>query len=337
MPPRRAWWRPPPLAHTRTHTHTRARARALPSPRSHCDHCLRLPWLYQHHSRELFDALRLREALTPALYTAHRESIDSGIVPVHPVYYHCPALEDAYQHDHQYMFTRHVLVSPITLLTGSPGASVPLAAWLPPGQWVAWDGSRTIAGPALDAGAAYSAGQVPAFVPLLTLLPLKRGPFTGSPRAATGWPTPDLQWTLWVGAGQAGAGSGEVYEDDGATLAWRAGAGASAVTRATANASAEGLEFAVLPVEGGFPGMEGARGVSLQVRGGAAWGGRVQGVAVNGQAVPASATQVPGWWVQVEEASSGLLLPLGSLNVNVGQVRGAEGVRVSIALAASAA
>ena len=296
--------------------------------RTHCDHCLRLPWLFTSHARELFDALRLREALSPVLYSAYRDSVDTGVVPVHPVYYHFPAMEDAYAHEHQFMFTRHVLVAPVTRMAGLAGGTVRASAWLPPGVWVAWDGSRSVAGPAVEARE-YAPAEVPAFVPAFTLLPLKRGPFVGGPRAATGAATPDLVWTLWLPGGGVGEGAGSVYEDDGVSLGWRHGVGNSAVTGAAANASAGSLDFRCYPTVGAFPGMAASRGLSLQVRGGAAWGRRVSSVAVDGQPVPQGPA---GWWVQTNASLSGLLEPLGALTVILGERSVYKGVSVTIEL-----
>ena len=285
--------------------------------------------MYPLHARELFDALRLREALVPALYTAHREAVDTGVVPVHPVYYHFPALEEAYAFDHQYMFTRHVLVAPVTRVGG--GAAAAVSVWLPPGEWVAWDGSFAVAGPAVDTRA-YTPAQVPAFVPAMTLLPLKRGP-AGGAKGGAGAATPDVAWALWLNGGApAGSGSGALYEDDGVSLGWRAGAGHSALTRAAANASGAGLQFRCAPAEGGFPGMAATRRLSVQVRAGAAWAGRVASVAVNGVPVPRAPAAVPGWWVQTNKSLSGLSSPLFSLNVELGEVRLAEGAVVSVVL-----
>ena len=264
------------------------------------------------------------------LYTAYRESIDTGIVPVHPVYYHYPTLEDAFRFEHQYMFTRHLLAAPITRCSGGNSSSVSASVWLPPGQWVTWDGARSLTGPLVDT-AAFAPSQVPVFAPAFTLLPLKRGPFSG-PKAATGFPTPDLQWTLWLGGALEGWGSGELYEDDGVSLDWRYGVGNSATTRALANASASGtrLDFAALPAEGSFPGMLGARGVAVQVRGGQSWGTRVLAVTLNGAPVPQSPSAVPGWFVEAEDR--GLLFPSFALNVNLGTVQAAEGARVAVVL-----
>lgn len=306
--------------------------------------------MYTYHSAELFDALRLREALSPTLYTAHRDSIDSGVVPVHPTYYHFPTLEPAYQFEHQYMFTSHILVAPITTISSGGSGNPPISpsVWIPPGLWVAWDGSRSVTGPVVDSSQAYTAAQIPAFVPHFTLLPLKGGAFTGSPRTATGFPTPDLQWTLWLGDSSGRdittSGSGEVYEDDGVSLDWRYGVGNFARTQAQASVSGNGtrLDFSMAPVEGSFPGMGVERGVSLQVRGGVGWGGRVVGVFINGQPLPGPTPPPPsgsgggvGWWVQqVGDEGTGLLLPLLSLNVHAGSIRVAEGVQVSVSLKA---
>jgi alpha-glucosidase (family GH31 glycosyl hydrolase) len=59
---------------------------------------------------------RLRARLVPYLSDAWRGAYESGVVPVHPLYYDFPALDGAYGEGalHQYKFGERMWVAPIT-------------------------------------------------------------------------------------------------------------------------------------------------------------------------------------------------------------------------------
>jgi alpha-glucosidase (family GH31 glycosyl hydrolase) len=86
-----------------------------PILRLHSDHGDRLPWEYSTTvSGAAADYLRLRESLVPYLYTAARQSYDTGLPMTRALYLNWPELDAAYQHDTEYMLGDSILVAPVT-------------------------------------------------------------------------------------------------------------------------------------------------------------------------------------------------------------------------------
>lgn len=228
-----------------------------PMFRTHCDHCIRTPWSFPFHAEELMDAYRFRASLLPYTYTIAREYVVSGVAFVHPVYYEHPTHEEAYAFTHQYMFGE-LLVAPISEIEG--GAAVKKAVWVPPGEWMRWDGSSSVLGPAVDT-ASYSAAQIPLFVRAGTLLPLQ------PPSQLRPSTSPPVMWTLWISrSGSANAnGSASVYEDDGASLDYLGSSGA--VTRAIFHANQTHVTVNVGATTGSYKGIPATRAHSFQIIG----------------------------------------------------------------------
>ena len=104
-----------------------------PILRLHSDHGFRLPWEYGPVARRVAaDFLRLRESLVPYVYTAARESYDTGLPIARPMYLEWPKFERAYTYDGEYMLGDELLVAPIT----TPGRRAAKRVWFPPGKWV---------------------------------------------------------------------------------------------------------------------------------------------------------------------------------------------------------
>lgn len=73
--------------------------------------CERRIWLFTTHFSSMRDALVLRAALMPLLYTLAREAYSSGVGPLRPMYYANPEDDDAYGlvSAHQYMLGPSIL------------------------------------------------------------------------------------------------------------------------------------------------------------------------------------------------------------------------------------
>lgn len=279
--------------------------------RTHCDHCTRSPWLFPFHAAELADAYRLREALVPYLYTAMRTSVDTGIVPVHPVYFDAPLLDDAYLFDAQYMFGDDILVAPISEMVGV-NASVNATMWVPPGGWTRWDGSSPtpLTGPTTYSSS-YAASQIPLLVRAGAIIPLK------DPLLNVSAPMPDLTWVVWPTMGGRDLDA-FVYEDDGASLDFERGVGA--VTRTHVTSSAAKVVVSVDAVDGTFPGMRTTRSQSIQLRGAPP---ALTSVDVNGVALAKCEQECAvGWWLVADGTS--LLSPAGTIVARAGLLSVAE-------------
>ena len=83
--------------------------------RTHCSHCDRRIWVYPKPQFEAMkDAMVLRNALGPYLYTAGRFAYDEAVASVHPMYYDWD-LQEAYDFaDRQYLLGEALMAAPVT-------------------------------------------------------------------------------------------------------------------------------------------------------------------------------------------------------------------------------
>ncbi len=280
-----------------------------PILRTHCNHCERRIWMFPYFE-EMRDAMYLRNALGPYLYTAARAFFDTGVAPVHPLYYEDAADATLFTPavaEREYMHGDRILAAPITTMTGAPNGT--LASWpvyLPAGTWSNWNGTQTWDGPA-TVDLPYALQDVPLFV-RGGILPLKT-----MASVAGNFPDP-LVWALFPGGGNTSRFT--LYEDDGDSDAYQGGEfvttaatligdpGKRASLRLTIGAAASA---GALPA--GFPQV---RAHELQVRG--LRGQAPAAVTANGAAVPAG-EGTPGWSFA---AGHSLAQPEGALLVRVG-------------------
>ena len=93
-------------------------------------------WKYSNFE-QLREAIRMRYKLFPYLYTAARQTYDTGIGMNRPLYYDYPEDANAYVYEDEYMFGDDMLVAPIYAPSrnGYSGRMI----YLPEGMW--WDAS----------------------------------------------------------------------------------------------------------------------------------------------------------------------------------------------------
>ena len=60
------------------------------------------------------DVVKLRYRLLPYIYSAARQSYDTGVGMCRPMYYIYPELEEAYNNPGQYFFGNDIIVAPVT-------------------------------------------------------------------------------------------------------------------------------------------------------------------------------------------------------------------------------
>ncbi|GAA4609932.1 hypothetical protein BJY16_007587 [Actinoplanes octamycinicus] len=181
-----------------------------PILRLHSDHGDRLPWEYAGTvGKPAADFLRLREALVPYLYTAARQTYDTGMPMARALYLQWPELDEAYQHDTQYLLGDSLLVAPVT----TPGLSTTVPVWFPPGTWTDFFTGETFRGPATRTVAA-TPDHMPVYVRAGGILPTA----APAPNVAA-QPADRLTLTAYPHA----SGSTVVYDDAGDGLGYRTG------------------------------------------------------------------------------------------------------------------
>jgi len=292
-----------------------------PILRSHCNHCERRIWVFPYFE-EMRDAMRLRNALGPYIYSEARAFYDSGVATVHPLYYDFPLDGQLYAHDTveaQYAFGSAVLAAPITQMANVPNGTlhtpVTWSVYLPaaPGGWTCWNGTQNFGPAARTVSAAFGTNDMPLFVRAGALIPTKT-----MASVAGNFPDP-LVWDAWP-AGAAG-GNYTLYEDDGDSDAYQGGEFVTTAAAWAASADGKTLTLTVSAAQtaGALPdGFPQARRHSLQLRGAGAGGASVKAVTANGAAVPPGAPGAPPCWWVVDEAAHSLTHPAGTVVVENG-------------------
>lgn len=103
----------------------------------------RMIWTYDNFP-QLNSAVKLRYALFPYLYTAARESYDTGIGMCRPMYYEYPENQKAYDYEGQYFFGNDILVAPV--VERSDNGISKKEIWFPEGNWWSVAHNKIISG-----------------------------------------------------------------------------------------------------------------------------------------------------------------------------------------------
>jgi len=199
----------------------------------------RRPWGYDfqvyHVSR---DAMQLRHALIPYLYTmSHRNEREAQSL-CRPMYHDYPEHEAAYVCPGQYLFGTELLVAPYTAPADPDTRLSRQVVWLPPGDWVHFFSGEQYRG---DAWYAVYGGldDIPVFARAGAIVPL-------GPRAGWGGVENPAEIHLHVFVGADGRF--DLYEDDGQTTAYRDGR--AVITRYEQHIEGDSLRLMLAAPEG---------------------------------------------------------------------------------------
>ncbi len=183
-------------------------------------------------------AMTLRYALIPYIYSMAWRAHRTGLSLVTPMYYNAIGQADAFQASDQYFFGSELVVAPfVTPSDETTGLSL-RQVWLPQGVWF-----NFFNGEALKGGGWHRHSgpleDIPVFAKAGAIVPLA----PQDSRAETGNPS-TLDVYLFPGA----ANRFDLYEDDGETTAYQAGV--YALTRLSLEKSDQGLMFNLHAVQG---------------------------------------------------------------------------------------
>lgn len=166
------------------------------------------PWSKeQRFSKPAIAAMQLRRALQPYIYTCARENADGGFPLVRPMYFHHGDDPEAYQWPGQYYFGPRLLVAPVTHARHPETNLASQPVWLPAGDWCEFRSGIMYAGGRVH-GLHAGLDDIPVFARAGSIIPMleqdgKR-----------------LEIICFAGD----EGEGELYIDDGSTLAYEQGA-----------------------------------------------------------------------------------------------------------------
>lgn len=153
---------------------------------------------------DMLKAVKLRYALFPYIYTAARETFDTGTGICRPLYYEYPETEEAYRFENEYFFGNDILVAPITE-AARDGKTSMKEIWFPKGIWWSASTNEIIEGPC-TATLEFKADEIPYFYRQGSIVPL-------CPSSVKNVTAPLTSLILNIVAGNNG--SGLLYEDKG--------------------------------------------------------------------------------------------------------------------------
>lgn len=174
--------------------------------RSHAtkeDRIERRMWKFSNFDK-MRDAVKLRYALFPYIYTMARKTYDTGIGMCRPLYYEFPDVEEAYKYEGEYFFGDDILVAPITHAS-SDGKTVDKEIWFPAGKWWSVATDELIEGPCVK-NMKFTLDEIPYFFKAGAVIPFN----PSSVKRVTVRPDEII---LNVVGGENGTGS--LYEDEG--------------------------------------------------------------------------------------------------------------------------
>lgn len=158
--------------------------------------------------------LELRYRLLPYLYTAVRESHETGLPIVRALWLHYPSDANAVQRGDEYLWGRDILVAPVT----EKGATS-RRVYLPQGDWYDFWTEERVAG-GREVSREVDLATMPLYVRAGSVLPL--GPVKQYTAEKVEGP---MTLVVYPGASRTAASDGAytLYEDDGASFAYRRG------------------------------------------------------------------------------------------------------------------
>lgn len=115
-------------------------------------------------------AVKLRYALFPYIYTMARNTFDTGIGLCRPLYYDYPLEENAYKYEGEYLFGNDILVSPITDSPSDDDKNYK-EIWFPEGNWWCASSGKMIEGPCIM-NLDFKADEIPYFFRAGAVIPM---------------------------------------------------------------------------------------------------------------------------------------------------------------------
>ena len=228
----------------------------------------------------LYDAIHLRYALDPYIYTMARESYDTGVSLCRPMYYDYPKEENAYTFRNEYMFGDHMLIMPVTTPAVNDLSTVKL--WLPAGNdWYEWStGTLLKGGQTIER--TFLINEYPIYIKAGAILPMYDESVKNLQENSN-------KLVLKVFPG--GDFTTRLYEDDGNNSDYKKSAFTFTKIQTTLEADSI-LNLTLFPREGSFPGMIEARNVEFQLYGSL----MPDSIKLNGKNIPYDATKSKNTW-----------------------------------------
>jgi len=174
----------------------------------------RRPWGYDAETElHASQALRLRHALIPYLYTASWRNYKDGILPIRPMYHLYPENNNAYCCPNEYRFGSELVAAPFTSPRDADTRLSRQIVWFPEDNWFDFFSGEHYQGEGWYAVYGHL-DRIPVFAKAGAIIPL--GP-------ALGWDGIALPDALTIHIYPGADNTYQLYEDDGETLAYKQG------------------------------------------------------------------------------------------------------------------
>lgn len=238
-------------------------------------------WMFPEQFDILKEAFRLRYSLSPYIYTAARQTYDTGIGMCRPLYYYWPEADEAYSFKEEYMFGDDILATavcrPVDQATGLARRTV----WFPLGSdWFDMATGTMYAG-GTTKDLSYTLAENPWYVRASALIPM------ASPSIQSLQEESDELYILAVPG--EGRFSTRLYEDSGDNADYDSSYAFTVLSR---EKTASGIKVTIGAREGSFEGAQEQRRIRLVLPGFRA----PSKVIVNGEELPYSRFEGDGSW-----------------------------------------
>jgi alpha-glucosidase (family GH31 glycosyl hydrolase) len=156
------------------------------------------------YAKAQHDAIRLRYALVPYIYTMSRKTFETGIGLCRPMYYDYAKQPEAYNYKEEYMFGDNMLIKPVT--TPSKDGFATVKVWLPAGNdWYEWyTGTLLKGGQVVERS--FSIDEYPVYVKTGSVIPMYNDQIQNLDQNPN---------NLTIGIFPGGSGKFQLYEDNG--------------------------------------------------------------------------------------------------------------------------
>lgn len=169
-------------------------------------------WNYPTPYNEIMvNLIRERYEWIPYLYTHMHRCYQEGVSLCYPMYYEHPTEDIAYDSAEQYYFGDSVIVSPITRKMDGNKDLITWPVWLPEGKWFDVNKGTLVSGDK-EYRAGYSISEIPVFVKEGSIIAMQRDADTAALESYN-----TLELVVYPGD----MASGNVYEDDGRSVAYK--------------------------------------------------------------------------------------------------------------------
>jgi hypothetical protein len=235
------------------------------------------------------EALDLRYALVPYIYTYARYAYDTGISICRPMYYDYPEKDEAYQYEGQYMFGNDILVAPVTEAADPETGLSVKTIWLPEGKWM-----EAATGTMLDGNQivtrTFTQEQIPYYYKEGAIIPLY-------PKLSHLKTRPDKLILQFV---PGASGEFSFYEDENDTGNYPTQYTTTKITQAMQGAV---CVYTIYPREGSFNGMQQSRSYNIELPAKS----RPSEIKVNGNTYSQASSGADGTWSYDEKTSKTII------------------------------